>query len=271
VNTGSAATRASAEASWAPVLADAGAYGEELGQQLLAVAHEIAKAPLRGPLTDPGRAPEDKAALAARLFTGKADDRVVVLLQDLVRGRWSRPVDLLTALHDLGIKAILAGAAAGGSLETVEQELFAVHRAIENDRALRLALEPSKRSRTEDRVTLARRAFAGSISSSAMSLVVWCVRHRADGGVPYNLRRVTRLAAGMQGRAIADVTTAVAMTSAQEDRLRAVLASRLGTDVELNTSVDPEVIGGVRVSVRDLVIDSTVRSSVDALRTSLAG
>ena len=61
------------------------------------------------------------------------------------------------------------------------------------------------------------------------------------------------------------------MTTAQETRLREILSRRLGTEVELNTEVDPAVVGGVRVSVRDLVIDSTVRSSVSELRTALVG
>ena len=45
--------------------------------------------------------------------------------------------------------------------------------------------------------------------------------------------------------------------------------NRIGTDIELNTTVDPSVVGGVRVCVRDLVMDSTVRSNVAALRTRL--
>ena len=61
------------------------------------------------------------------------------------------------------------------------------------------------------------------------------------------------------------------MTRAQEDRLRAILAWRIGTDVELNTTIDPSVIGGVKVSVRDLVMDSTVRSTVAGLRVRLTG
>ena len=61
------------------------------------------------------------------------------------------------------------------------------------------------------------------------------------------------------------------MTPLQEARLRAILAERLGTDIEFNMEVDPSVIGGVRVSVRDLVMDSTVRSSIAQLRTRLTG
>lgn len=272
MNTGTAATRAAAAEAWTPVLRSAGADGRVLGDQILGVAHEIASNGLRGPLTDPGRDAEAKARLAGSLFGGKVDDRVVaLLLQALVRGRWSKPVDLVSALHDLGIEAVLVGSAADQSISSVEQEVFAVSKALDSDPELRQALEPSRTTRTEDRVRLARRLFAPHLSEAAMDLVTWCVRHEAEGGVPRNLRRVAELAAGLQNRTIADVVTAVPMTTDQEARLRELLGRRLGTEVELNTEVDPAVVGGVKVSVRDLVIDSTVRSSVAELRTALVG
>lgn len=271
MNTGTAATRAAAAEAWTPVLRSAGADGRVLGGQILGVAHEIASNGLRGPLTDPGRDAEAKARLAGSLFGGKVDDRVVALLQALVRGRWSKPVDLVSALHDLGIEAVLVGSAADQSISSVEQEVFAVSKALDSDPELRQALEPSRTTRTEDRVRLARRLFAPHLSEAAMDLVTWCVRHEAEGGVPRNLRRVAELAAGLQNRTIADVVTAVPMTTDQEARLRELLGWRLGTEVELNTEVDPAVVGGVKVSVRDLVIDSTVRSSVAELRTALVG
>ena len=58
---------------------------------------------------------------------------------------------------------------------------------------------------------------------------------------------------------------------AQEERLRIILQRRLGTDIELNTQVDPAVIGGMRIRVRDLVIDSSVRAAVAQVRDSLVG
>ena len=247
MNTGTAASRAAAARAWSPVVTAAGGEAQTLGEQILQIAHIIASGSLFAPLTDPGRSGDDKAALATRLLAGRADDRVVELLAGLVRHRWSKAMDLVTALHDMGIETILAGARAAGTLDDVE------------------------RASTDARVRLARRIFSPMLSGPAMSLVIWCVRHRSQSGVTRNLRRVVELAAGMQNRAIADVVSAVPLTTAQEARLRAVLIGRLDEDVEINSTVDPSVIGGVKVTVRDTVIDSTVRSSLDGLRVALAG
>ncbi|WP_194948556.1 ATP synthase F1 subunit delta [Actinomyces trachealis] len=271
MNTGSVATQAQVTQAWEPVLQQCGEQALDLGEQILAVAHQIAANPLRGPLTDPGRSPEAKTALARRLFAEHVDGRVVELLGALVRGRWSKPTDLSHAMHDLGIQAILAGARAANRLDEVEQEVFSVYNLLVDNRDLRLALEPSKRTSQDSRVSLAHKVLGPSLSSSAMSLVTWCVRHETEGGVPRNLRRVAELAAALQNRTIADVTSAIPLSPEQEARLERILEERLGTDVELNLIVDPDVVGGVRVRVRDLIIDSTVHSSLGGLRTQLAG
>ncbi|MBO3724811.1 F0F1 ATP synthase subunit delta [Actinomyces bowdenii] len=267
---GTAATRAHVRAAWAPVLTAAGVEGQALGGQILAVAHQLAKAPLRGPLTDPGRQAQDKADLAAALLTGRVDDRVVELVSAMARGRWSAPVDIISALHDLGIEAILEGARADGTMGSIEQELFGVLDHLDHDRELRQALEPSRRT-TEARVRLAEQVFAEHISAPAMSLLRWCVRHRTEGGPRRNLRRVIERAAAIQHRTIADVVTAQPMTRPQEERLRAILTRRLGSQVELNTVVDPAVIGGMRITVKSHVMDSTVRSAIAQLRARMAG
>ena len=219
MRTGTGATRETVSQAWSPVLTAAGVEGQELGRQILALAHQVAVNSLPAPLTDPGREPEDKVALARRLFTGTVD----------------------------------------------------VHERIADDRELREALAPSRRTRTEARVRLAEAVFAAHISAPAMSLLRWCVRHRAEGGPLRNLRRVVELAAAMRQRTIADVVTAVPMTTAQESRLRTILERRLGTRIDLNCEVDPEVIGGARVMIRNHVLDHTVRGAVAELRTRLAG
>ena len=167
MNTGTAATRARVREAWTPVLAASGAQGQQLGGQILAVAHQLARGRLRGPLTDPAREPQDKADLATRLLSGKVDERVVELVCAMVRGRWSKPVDIISALHDLGIEAILVGAHADGSVGDIEQELFAVAEYLDRDRELRQGLEPSRRVTTEERVRLAERVFAAHICAPA--------------------------------------------------------------------------------------------------------
>jgi len=66
------------------------------------------------------------------------------------------------------------------------------------------------------------------------------------------------------------VTSRTELTPAQRERLAGILAQAYGSDMQLNVSVDPTVIGGLRVQVGADVVDATVLSRLDDARRRLA-
>ena len=60
------------------------------------------------------------------------------------------------------------------------------------------------------------------------------------------------------------------LSAAQQDRLAALLESAYGTAVQLNVTVDPAVVGGLRIQVGSDVVDSTVLCRLAAARRQLA-
>ena len=254
---------------WASQLATGGKRSVVLGHQMLGVAHIIAEnRPLLNSLTDPARTNADKQKLAREIFTGTADAAVVEQLCELVTGHWLDPIKLLTRMHDLGIESVIAGSVSASV--PVEDELFAVINVLKHDRQLRQALDPSRLSTADQRAQLATRLFESQLSEAALTLLVWCARHEVRAGITYNLRRVCELSARRRGLVIADVTSAVELTQAQQKRLIGALAKLTGHGVELHLEVDPEVIGGLRILVDDRLYDNTTRSALKALRTQIA-
>ena len=65
------------------------------------------------------------------------------------------------------------------------------------------------------------------------------------------------------------VTTAVPLTDPERERIGEMVRSRFDLSPLLLETVDPSVLGGLRVQVGDRVIDATVRSRLDALRDQL--
>ena len=57
---------------------------------------------------------------------------------------------------------------------------------------------------------------------------------------------------------------------AERERLRAALAQQAGRDVTLRVVVNPEVLGGVRVSLGDEVIEGTVAGRLNDARRKLS-
>ena len=69
----------------------------------------------------------------------------------------------------------------------------------------------------------------------------------------------------------ARVTSAVALSSADLESLRAALKRRFGREVELESAVDAELIGGAVIDAGDVVIDGSLKGKLARLQTALAG
>lgn len=68
---------------------------------------------------------------------------------------------------------------------------------------------------------------------------------------------------------VAEVRSAVPLTADQEARLTAALVNATGKQVNLKVVVDPSVLGGLVATVGDTVIDGSVRTRIDQLKSRL--
>ena len=67
----------------------------------------------------------------------------------------------------------------------------------------------------------------------------------------------------------ADVTSAYALTDAEQRKISEALKRRLGREVRVTTRVDASLLGGIVIRAGDLVIDGSVRGRIAALATHL--
>lgn len=65
------------------------------------------------------------------------------------------------------------------------------------------------------------------------------------------------------------VTSAVDMDDRQRSKLAARLKQRFGSDIDMETDVDPELLGGVIVRAGDKVIDASIRGRLQQLGRQL--
>lgn len=265
----SAASLAAAQDRWEPVLRAAGEGSGDLGRQLFMVSGALdSSTQLRRSLTDPSRTGDDKAKVVAAILPG-FDERVVDVVAGMVRGRWSSDRDLADATERLGVDALLAAAQSRGALERVEDELFRLSRALIGQREARRLLGDA--SVAPER----RRDFAQSLlAGRADPVTAVLVGHAAMS--PRGRRFVPMLgwfsdiAAERRQRLVAQVSSAAVLSQAHLDRLGDLLHRAYGREVQLNVTVDPRVIGGLRIQVGADVVDSTVLSRLADARRRLA-
>ena len=73
-----------------------------------------------------------------------------------------------------------------------------------------------------------------------------------------------------QGAADAEITSAFALSDAQVNELMATLEKKFGRKLNPSVKVDSALIGGVRVTVGDEVLDTSVRARLQRMYIALA-
>jgi F-type H+-transporting ATPase subunit delta len=77
------------------------------------------------------------------------------------------------------------------------------------------------------------------------------------------------LVARHKGEATAEVTVAEPLKDAHVDALRAALKAVSGKDVDLDVKVDPAILGGLVVKLGSRMVDSSLRTKLNAIRHAM--
>jgi F-type H+-transporting ATPase subunit delta len=239
----------------------------DVARELFAAARAVGdSSQLSGALSDSAAAPGARAALVTQVFGSVLTPTTVSLLSAAVQERWSSASDLVDAIEELAVRA--AAVAEPGS--DIEAELFRFSRTVADNGDLELALG-SRLGDASAKGALVSTLLAGRASESATLIASSLVQQPRERRVRSLLERAIRIVADERGRSIATVVSATALSEAQSTRLAAALSARYGTEVSLNTLIDPSVLGGLRVQIADEVIDASIHTRLADLRQRLAG
>jgi F-type H+-transporting ATPase subunit delta len=263
-------SRASLTEAKERLVALGGRASASLGDELFGVTDLLeAQRALRRVLADPARSPRSRAELASSLLSGKVGADAVSLVAEAAASRWSVPGDLVDAIEQLAVLAVVSDAERAGSLDDLEDDLFRFGRVVSGDPELRLALSnPFAPPALKDR--LVRSLLEGKVSSQTLTLVSQAALHPRGRSLDGRLAEYAQLAAEQRQRLVAVVRVAAELSEAQQDRLAAALARAYGRDVHLNIVLDPEVIGGMSIRIGDEQIDGSVASRLSGLRRGMA-
>ncbi len=241
-----------------------------IGDELFTVAAVLDRTPsIRRVLTDPATEPDARSGLAGAVLGDKVGAATLGIIDVAAQNRWASGRDLSDAIELAGLAAHVAAADKGGSLDALENELFEAQRLIDEARELRGVL--SDRSiPAEHKTTLLDSIFGGKASPAALALLKQAAATRT-GSFDAVLARFADEVAGRRKRVLAEVRSAYELGDDVLDRLAEALTSKYGHEVHLNVIVDPTVVGGLRVSIGDDVIDGTVSGRLEDARRQLAG
>ncbi len=159
-------------------------------------------------------------------------------------------------------------ARAEGTLDEVEDELFRFARSYESSDALRGALT-DELIPADRRQAIVEDLLGGKATSTTTQLVSLVVGSGRARDLPAIIDRLVARASSSKDLEVAEVRSAVPLTDDQKTRLAAALANATGKQVNLKAIVDPSVLGGIVATVGDTVIDGSVRTRIDQLKSRL--
>jgi F-type H+-transporting ATPase subunit delta len=250
----------------------------QLAKELFGILGTVdSSAGLRRALTDPSRNGDEKSALVKQLVGGKVSADAADIAAGLASSRWASARDIGDALETLAATVVIAVAenksavsASGLSgLEELENDLFSFNQAVASNHEVQRALSEPQASAAA-KIGLAQKLVPGA-GEEAKLLINQAVT-QPRGIKPTKLvARFAELAAKRQQRWIATVRVTRPLTETQFARLQSGLNSLYGRELKINVSVDPDLIGGIRVQVGDEVLDASVITRLGQLQRQLAG
>ncbi len=165
------------------------------------------------------------------------------------------------ALFDIGIET--------GSVGQIYDDLHAVYDALNGlDEDLRTFFNLPQ-FRRDDKRRIISLAFEGKVGRPVLGLMHVLVEKRREPLLDNIVEEFDRYRDQHEGRVRARVVTARKLDTELLDALRSALEQRTKKSIDLTETVDPEVIGGLRVNVGDRVLDGTLRRSLQDMRRNL--
>ena len=112
------------------------------------------------------------------------------------------------------------------------------------------------------------RAGVGGLAAKFLKLVA---SNRRLFAAQDMIRGFRALVAKHKGEVTAQVTVAEKLNDARLNEIKAALKSVTGKDVQVDVQVDPAIIGGLIVKVGSRMIDSSLRTRLNNLKTAMKG
>jgi F-type H+-transporting ATPase subunit delta len=177
-----------------------------------------------------------------------------------------------------GIQASLAGryasalfdlASENGTVTAVETDLETLRRALgESDDFASVTTNPQL-SRGQQGAAIAAVSKHLELSDLTTRFLGVLAANRRLTAMPGMIEAFKTIAAAQRGEVTATVTSAHPLSESQIDALKNKLTARQGRTVMLTADVDPDLLGGLVVTIGSQRIDASIRTRLNSLAQAM--
>ena len=156
-------------------------------------------------------------------------------------------------------------------LERVEADLASFQRMLDDSQDLRRLVRSPVISADDQAKALAAIISKAGVSGLTANFLRLIARNRRLFAAADMMKGFRALLARERGEVSADVASAHALTPEQMQQLSDMLRTTIGKNVQINTRVDPGLLGGLIVKVGSKMIDNSLRTKLSNLKFAMKG
>jgi len=156
-----------------------------------------------------------------------------------------------------------------GSLDTIAGDLDGFAAMLDESEDLRRLVRSPVFSSDEQLQAVSAVLAKAGVTDLTANFFKLVARNRRLYSVPDMIGAFRVLLAQHRGEVSADVTSAVELDDAQTASLKATLKETVGQDVQMNTTVDPSILGGLIVKVGSRMVDSSLKTKLNNLKVAM--
>ena len=180
--------------------------------------------------------------------------------------------------NSAGIQASLAGryasalfdlASENGTVTAVESDLGQLETALAESSELAAVTTNPKVGRSDAQKALWGVSAILGVTELTQNFLGVLAQNRRLAELPKVIRAFRSIAAAQRGEVTAEVTSAHALTDTQLADLKTRLTAREGRTVKLSTKVEPDLLGGLVVTIGSKRIDASIRTRLNSLSQAM--
>lgn len=175
----------------------------------------------------------------------------------------------LSGIADRYAGALFELCTSAAKMKAAEKDLNGLEKALaESSDFTRLIKSPVFSSDDQIKAVdaILKKAKMGDLTANFIRVVA---SNRRLFVLPTMIDSFRDMVAESRGEVAGDVTSAKKLTAEQRKELKAALKAKIGKDVTLNEIVDPSILGGLIVKVGSRMIDTSIRTKLNSLKTMM--
>jgi F-type H+-transporting ATPase subunit delta len=202
------------------------------------------------------------ASIARAVLPGRAAN-------DIGRVDVSEPASISSGIAERYATAVFGLAKDDKKLPALEADVDALEAALNDSADLRAMVTSPIYTRAEQGEAIHALSTRMGLDPVVTNTLRLMAEKRRLFVLPQLVRSLRERIAEEKGEVTAEVTSAVELTKTQLSRLAKTLKEKVGKDVNIKTTVDESLIGGLIVKVGSKMIDTSVKAKLANLQNAM--